>query len=305
MVDEEDHPDEVVVPQSEKPTPQINYPKSIPRQMQPPTRPLSRSHSAGNPMANQPRAPQTPANQQRPRPGPQNYQNQAASRPQQINQARPNVVSGAGSNMNNGGPHQTPPPQPAGQNAAVASSENVGFFSARAVKQIAGPKEEDVQNLPAAPLGAHAFNPHAESPSIRRTPGIDHSRTKPLSVDGKHAAPIIRPEIDDHDIPKTTTNGPLGAVKGGTSAPVSQQQQGPLSSQHGNIVNPQFNQARRIGAPIGPSSPLANRGQYRPPTMKRPALTEVNTNGTANSAAGGGGGAGGPLGGDPKRQKMT
>lgn len=267
----------------------------MPRPMQPPSRPLARSHSAGNPP---PRAPHTPANQQHPRPGPQNYQNQAASRPPQMNQARPNGAS----NPNRDGHHQTPPPpQAAGQNAAAAASETVGFFSARAVKQITGSKEEEIQNIPAAPLGALAFNPHAESPSIRRTPGIDHSRTKPLSIDGKHAPPVIRSEDENDDTTTTNSNGPLGASKSGTGAPAGQQQQGPLSSQRGNaFTNPQFNQARRIGAPTGPSSPLANRGQYRPLTVKRPALTEVSTNGTVNGAAG----AGGAVGTDPKRQKM-
>lgn len=216
-----------------------------------------------------------------------------------MNQARPNGAP----NPNRNGLRQTPPPpQAAGQNAAAAAaSEPVGFFSARAVKQITGPKEEEIQNLSVAPSGALAFNPHAESPSIRRTPGIDHSRTKPLSTDGKHAPPLIRPDDENDETTATNSNGPLGASKGGAGAPAAQQQQGPLSSQRGNtFTNPQFNQARRIGAPTGPSSPLANRGQYRPLTVKRPALTEVSTNGTVSDAAGGGGAAQG----DPKRQKM-
>lgn len=297
-MDEENHPDEVVVPQSEKPTPQHSNAKPIPRPMQPPSRPLSRSHSAGNQL----RAPQTPANPSRHEP--QTHHNQAAaSRPPQTNQGRLNGAPGNGFKSNSSGPHHTPPPQAAVQNAAAAASESVGFFSARAVKQITGPKEEETQNLPAAPLRAQAFNPHAESPSIRRTPGIDHSRTKPLAIDGKHAPPVIRTEENDDEI-TTTANGALGTGKSATSATVGQQQQqGPLSSQRGNIVNPQFNQTRRIGAPTGPSSPLSNRGQYRPPTMKRPALTEVSTNGTVNGAAGSGGGSG-TVGGDPKRQKM-
>jgi len=37
----------------------------------------------------------------------------------------------------------------------------------------------------------------------------------------------------------------------------------------GNIINPQLDQSRRIGVPGSPN-PMANRGQYRPPTMKRP-----------------------------------
>lgn len=294
MVDEEDHPDEVIVPPSEKPAPQNNTIKPITRPMQPPSRPLGRSQSAGNQL----RAPQTPANQVRPRPGPHNHQNQAVSRPQQMNQTRPNGAPSNSSNFNSGGPHQTPPPHAAGKSTAAATPESVGFFSARAVKQITGTKEEEAQNLPAAPLGAQAFNPHAETPSIRRTPGIDHSRSKPLSVDGKHALPIIQPEDGDDEVATAAVGGLPSASKAGSGATVGLQQQTPLSSQRGNIINPQFNQTRRIGAPTGPASPSLNRSSYRPPTFKRPALSEVSTNGAVTVAVGG------AVGGDPKRQKM-
>jgi len=56
----------------------------------------------------------------------------------------------------------------------------------------------------------------------------------------------------------------------------------------GNVVNPHLDQTRQVGAPGGRGSPLANRGQYRPPSMKRPleagggngrpALAEVTSN---------------------------
>lgn len=287
--------------------------------MQPPSRPLSRSHSAGNP----PRPPQTPG-QVAARPGPpQNNSNQVASRPQhplqqQMNQNRPQGgPSGQASNSSSSGPHQTPP-QAAGQNAA----EGVGFFSARAVKQFSGPQEEEEVKLPAAPLGVQAFNPHAESPSIRKTPGIDHSKSKPVGRNGQHVAPTASQKVDSDAGggnlgPATTAlsagagrGGPTSNAGGGFGAPAGRQQ-GPVPAQRGNMANPQVNQARRIGAPLGPSSPMGNRGQYRPPTMKRPlpnegngagtrpALAEVSANGPATAAPGGG-----AVGGDPKRQKM-
>lgn len=46
-----------------------------------------------------------------------------------------------------------------------------------------------------------------------------------------------------------------------------------------SLVNPSLDQTRRIGAPSGPGSPLANRGSYKPPTMKRPLAVDA-----ANSA---------------------
>lgn len=317
IVDEE-HPDEVSVPQSERPTPQVSN-RPSPHSMQPPSRPLSRSHSAGNP----PRPPQTPG-QVAARSGPQNNSNQVVSRPQhplqqQKNQNRPQGgPSGQASNSSGSGPHQTPP-QAAGQNAAPPP-EGVGFFSARAVKQFSGPTENEEAKLPAAPLGAQAFNPHADSPSIRKTPGIDHTKSKPVGRNGQHVAPSQKADSDagGGNISTATTalgagagkGGPAGNAGGGFGA-VAGRQQGPNPAQRGNMVNPQLNQARRIGAPLGPSSPMANRGQYRPPTIKRPlpndgngggarpVLAEVSANGSDTAAP-----AGGAIGGDPKRQKI-
>jgi DNA repair and recombination protein RAD52 len=60
----------------------------------------------------------------------------------------------------------------------------------------------------------------------------------------------------------------------------------------GNVLIPQLDQARRIGAPGNAGSPLANRGQYRPPTMKRPLPSE-------GPAAAGGGNIGGGAGRTP------
>lgn len=308
MVDD-GHPDEVVLPESARPNAQTNRPNPAP--MQPPSRPLSRSQSAGNPV----RPPQTPG-QQFPRPGAPSHPNQSLARPpQQSNQARPpvNSTNQGNTSSSNSGPHQTPPQAPG---EIAASMEQVGFFSARAVKQLAGPKEDEEPKLPTIPTGALGFNPHAESPSIRKTAGIDHTKSKPVGRDIKHVAPAEREA-------ETPTKGFGAAASLGTgagrAAPAAggfngagQQGAGP-AAQRGNVVNPQLNQARRIGAPMGPGSPMANRGQYRPPTIKRPlpgeaagaagarpAMAEVSTNGTVGVAAVAAGGVGG----DPKRQKI-
>jgi DNA repair and recombination protein RAD52 len=151
-----------------------------------------------------------------------------------------------------------------------------GFFSARAASMVPeGPITEPlplshVQNLP-------VFNPKAESPSIRKTPGIDYKGSRPITKDLKQlpnasqapAAPGARP----------------------------------------NIVNPQLDATRRIGAPGSPS-PMANRGQYKPPTMKRPIdgmgggglarvpLVDLPANGAIGAAIG-------DAGGDAKRQRLN
>ncbi|KUI74202.1 DNA repair and recombination protein mus-11 [Cytospora mali] len=317
------HPDEVVLHESARPqAPQTNNNNNRPnpQPMQPPSRPLARSQSAGNPIRP---PPQTPG-QQFPRPGHQNHPNQFAARPpqQQPNQPRPqNGPTGQQSNASSSssGPHQTPP-QATGENAAAM--ETVGFFSARAVKQLTGSKEDEEPKLPTVPTSGLVFNPHAESPSIRKTAGIDHTKSKPVGRDIKHVAPAERgTETPTKSTgPSTSVSAGAGrgapAVGGFASAGGGQQGSGfgpgPSPAQRGNVVNPQLNQARRIGAPMGPGSPMAaNRGQYRPPTIKRPlpsesnanggarpALADVTTNGTANAAAGAG------AGGDPKRQKI-
>jgi len=71
-----------------------------------------------------------------------------------------------------------------------------------------------------------------------------------------------------------------------------------------NIVNPQLDATRRIGAPGSPS-PMANRNMYKPPTMKRPyqgqgparpPLGDLPTNETLQVTDGGG---------DMKRARMN
>ena len=100
----------------------------------------------------------------------------------------------------------------------------VGFFTARAA--------ESLQTGLCIPLKAPVFNPHLESPSIRKTAGIDHTKTKPV---GREAVGV-----------------PL-------QPPVAR----------ANFINPQSDKTRRVGMPMGAPSPLQNRGSYKPPQMKR------------------------------------
>ena len=102
----------------------------------------------------------------------------------------------------------------------------VGFFTARAA--------ESLQKGTALPTNVPAFNPHLESPSIRKTAGIDHTKTKPVRTESIGLPAAAGP-------PRT------------------------------NFVNPQADRARRVGMPATAASPLQNRGSYKPPQMKRPA----------------------------------
>ena len=111
--------------------------------------------------------------------------------------------------------NQPPGPQP------------VGFFSARAADMLR-------DNPNAAPIQGSQFDPHAESPSIRKTAGVDHTKS----------VPITRPML---------TSG------SGSPAPNNSR----------DFVNPATDVQRRVGAPGAAASPLS-RGpsvsSYRPLT---------------------------------------
>ncbi|PQE27577.1 Recombination rad52 protein [Rutstroemia sp. NJR-2017a BBW] len=164
-----------------------------------------------------------------------------------------------------------------------------GFFSARAANLL--PQEHVPEGQPPPiSLNLPAFNPNLESPSIRRTPGIDQKSSKPLA---KNLKPVT------------------GAQTTGAPAPLAR----PV-----NIVNPQLDSTRRIGAPgMGLGSPVSNRNSYKPLTVKRPIadvngaaagagagaggnrapLVDLQTNGPVGTDIGGGGGS------DAKRQRLS
>ena len=159
-----------------------------------------------------------------------------------------------------------------GDGFATAIPQGPAFFSARAVPMV--PEGQKADEIPAQPNNLTVFNPHAESPSIRKTPGIDHNSSKPLTRDLKHVP---------------------GSSQIAASAGLATR---------GNIVNPQLDATRRIGVPGSPS-PMVNRGMYKPPTLKRPSdvgnggrvpLVDLLTNGAM---------ATGDSVGDAKRQRLN
>ena len=314
--------------------------------MQPPTRQFGRATSAGNP-PRQP--PQTPA-QQPPRPNANNFPGAggqdrgppAARPPQQFVQNRPATRSVVDQSHNQNQPHHLTPPQPgAATNPAPGGGSGGGefpsFFSARTFKAVDNPdavldpNKNNHLNPNAAKLTApkpgQAFNPHLQSPSIPRTPGVDHSASKPLAKSGKHVAALVRGEGDEEGgVAVAASEGGgggmgngFGKAPGAGAAAVAGR--GPAGP--GAVVNPQLDQARRIGAPAGAVSPLGNRGQFRPLTVKRPAgagagvgvgagmaghgvgrvpLESVSTNGVVVNGGGRGDGGSGP---DLKRQRTS
>jgi DNA repair and recombination protein RAD52 len=187
-----------------------------------------------------------------------------------LNQPNRTTASAPQSPVKQGIPVSSNGEEPPGNGGVPAQ---VGFFSARVADRL--PQIPATEGpLPPLPADLVTFNPHAESPSIRRTPGVDHRSSKPLSRDLK----------------------PIGIAQGGAA-------QSPAAVR-GNIVNPQFDMARKIGAPGSPS-PMANRGSYKAPTMKRPLqqpnlsrppLGDLPANGNTSAADGGG---------DTKRPRLS
>lgn len=230
----EGHPDEVVLPAAKPP---------------PPMQPSTRSGAGNAPGPSNARPPQTP----KPVTRSSTAQKEGAQNQQHAVPAARGRESSIGAQ---------PPPRPAGAPAG-GSGEPVAFFSARSVH----PMPDD--GAPGQTGNANAgppkqlFNPKAESPSIRKTPGIDHSSSRPVARNGQHVPPA-----------SSQASGPgAGLVPGRPSG----------NGSRGNVVNPSLDQTRRIGAPGGPGSPLANRGSYKPPTMKRPLPGDGNAAAAARS----------------------
>lgn len=137
--------------------------------------------------------------------------------------------------------------QPANQQHAAP----VSFYSARAASALNGAPE----GLP-APV-SH-FNPHSESPSIRKTVGVDHSRSIPV----KRAAMGVAEQPP----------APLPAFRDNMLAP-------PAPTR--DFVNPSSDMHRRIGVPGGGMpSPIGkgamNGSAYRPPTRRGPMDANAN-----------------------------
>lgn len=294
-MDPDSHPDEVVLPAPAVKSHHLNGAgngngpgtnKTTPHQARSavnrlqPMRPPNGIQGAGSNGSNLPPQPQTPNSgftrstsgagpgiQMRP-PQPQ----QDSGPPVRQNPAQP-VVAGRvlhqPSRMSAGPPSN--PASPARMSKFQEDEDSgmpppgAGFFSARAAAMI--PESANADPLPqSAAQNLPAFNPKLDSPSIRKTPGIDYTGSRPVTKALKQL-PGARP----------------------------------------NIVNPQLDATRRIGAPASPS-PIANRGQYKPPTMKRPIddgggsarvpLVDLPANGAIGTVTG-------DAGGDAKRQRVN
>lgn len=257
--------------------PQIRPPNVQPpapvQGVQPPQRPQAPQRppvNAGQ-SANRMLPPHTPGNGQRPQQVP------AVQTLQPVDGVRSNPSSGSTTETSNqaqsrpsSGPNgQMQGPDQQSNEGAVAAPRQPpqgipeGFMTGR----VAGMLNQPGGALP--PTTELAFNPHAESPSIRRTQGVNPGKS----------APVRRLQVD-------------GSANGGVQSPQQQQQQpggagfqsaagngmnGAPRPTTTNYINPSADVNRRVGMPQ--AGGYQNRGAYRPPApaaaAKRPAMTDV------------------------------
>lgn len=174
-------------------------------------------------------------------PAPHTHSNKSSS----LSEARVNfdpISRSSSPKLASNASHQTS--GPLAPNTAVR--RQVGFYSARAADVLDGNNNVVVADANAAPK----FDPHAESPSIRKTSGVSHQRSAPLK----------------RDLTVDTT------------------------PHHTNIINPQFDQARKAGA-SGTNHQLqtvrgSSTSAYRPPTRRGP---ETHGGGSGSVVTPGGG----------------
>ncbi|OAA68689.1 rad52 DNA repair protein radc [Niveomyces insectorum RCEF 264] len=368
-VTEDGHPDEFIVPETSVPTlpppPQQNQGSrntSPVRQVPPQPQQYNYARPTGNTNL-PPRPPQTPTpGGARPNggAGPRPYQpanHQANSRPQappqrqnnnhgnaqgSFNGQKPPIANNNNGGGGGGGGGGSIANASVGAGTGAANSmEGTPWLSARAVAKV-GDGDALAAVAPSVQAG-QLFNPKAESPSIRKTPGVDHNMSKPvpkmerpLGSAPPSASALATADKGRHASPTISTGGggmPGNAVAaGGSSIPANVgMASGPPAARGPLAPHPLPEPAgiRRIGAPPSAASPLANRCQFRPPPMKRgpptdsaggpvgntnnnnnltrPPLADVSNNVSANggtAVAVGGAGTGAP-GVDAKRQKIA
>lgn len=135
-----------------------------------------------------------------------------------------------------------------------------GFYSARALDPIATTNPSANSHTP--------FNPHAESPSIRKTAGFDHRRSAPVPRNkiASASTTATTPTPSTTDPPPSIPSVPLPGH--GNPNP-------PAAAAARDFINPAMDPNRKIGAP----SP------YRPPGgigSKRPLAEVTNLSGVAS-----------------------
>lgn len=226
------HPDEIALPpdtsdqtnKSSSSGPQRTFPPARPDLITP-SKPQFMANAGSRLMAAKPALPSGQSNVvPQPLPG---QRAQAPSAPV----SRPSAADPRSPSENDS---RAPSPSSSSHHFAPALPGAVmGFYSAKAADNLDGNNNV----VGAGPADAPRFNPHADSPSIRKTTGVNHGKSVPLKRDLSVDTTPIRREM----------------------------------------INPQMDPARRVGAhaPTGqfPGIRGPSTSAYRPPTRRGPGDT--------------------------------
>lgn len=252
---------------------------------QPPQRPPGPLRPPNNPAQVQPNRPPPPqATNYQQRPG------QSAAMPAHSNTDTPpsdavNTTDSTFNNMQqqhrqpNGAPsNATNGEKPEGQGLPAPRMPPPGFPEGF----VTGRSAELLNRPPEArpPNAVLAFNPNADSPSIRRTQGVNPGKSAPVSRQALTGAAVAsQPPAALPSVAAVSNGPPPQAIQSnglnGTAAPIRT-----------NYVNPSADTNRRIGMPpSAAANAMQNRSNYKPPTpMKRPPLTDVSNFQSAEGA---------------------
>lgn len=160
-----------------------------------------------------------------------------------------------------GGPESVSKTNTLPKPTSVIPSEDlsIGFTASRNAEILQKIEPEATSNTPLPTIAVTPFNPHLDSPSIRRTSHISHNKSAPISRQTVNAPPGAQPANPDQSLSRTT-----------------------------NFINPQADPTRKIGMPATANlSPAPNRSAYRPPGIANPtsaAAAAANANPNAKRA---------------------
>ncbi|KAF4265973.1 hypothetical protein CNMCM8812_006718 [Aspergillus fumigatus] len=214
----------------------------------------------------------------------QNFQNSRMAPPDQPRTSQDSNLPSAAGQM----PVKREIDAKAQDTAPPASSPSVlpaSFFSARAVDLL--------RENPHTAVNAPQFDPHAESPSIRKTAGVDHSKSVPISKPMLAAASPASNNTRDFINPSTDMHRKIGAP-GGIGSPMMNR--GQTTSSYRPLTRQNLDPKQAI------SNAAADRAGFGPPNVngKRPPLSDV----TNASVSGSSGPASAVNANDPKRPKI-
>lgn len=268
------------MPRPPAPNPAVVTPSKPERSWTPAPAPRPAAPNGPNHMTHEQRRPG-------PAPGPQNLPNPSMAHPPQYRSSQDTISQAAGGQPGAGvGDNRTqgmiPPsssPSVDGQRHAGASS--AAFFSARAVDMLR-------DNPQPGPSAAPQFDPHTESPSIRKTAGVDHTKSVPISKPMIAGASPATNHSRDFINPSSDMHRKIGAPGGsGVGSPLNR---GQSTSSYRPLTRPNVDQ-RPTGMGMGNAAappPPPGRGSFAPQNAngKRPPLSDV-TNGAPVSGSSG------------------